>query len=349
MTTKIATLPPKETVRSLLARPAYAQRFREVLDKRAPAFMSALVALADDPKLAKCEPRSVIAAAFVAATLDLPIQRSLGFAYVVPYAGVAQFQVGWKGYVQLALRSGKYRRMAAYPVNAEALKGMDEFCEPIIEAAALDDTKPAIGYVVAWELTNGFRKTCYWSTERIDAHSRRYSQAVKARKMDSPWFTHPDAMRLKTVVSNELRKWGVLSVEMQQALVADQSSREDIDAEPIYVDGATGSDTAEHGTLNLNALQPGDVTQHQGPDTPMGHMTEPKPKMQATPNPPMPKSKGQKNKQPSLPHEPVLLPGTCSLCGHDYKAGHYDEAGNPRPCVIDKCGCGIAIENAQNA
>ena len=233
-----------QSVKEFLSLPAYKSRFGEVLGQRAPQFMASLIQLTNDPYLARCEPKSVIASAMIAAVLDFPIEKSLGFAHIVPYGGVAQFQMAAKGYVQLALRSGQYQRLNAKPVNAEAFGGYDEVGEPRINWEALDETKPTVGYVVAWRLTNGFTKIAYWPKSKVEAHAAQFSQAYKKKKMDSPWFTNFDKMALKTVVMNELRAWGVLSVQMQTAMKHDMGAQRDVEAEVEYVDGAATEDVA---------------------------------------------------------------------------------------------------------
>ncbi len=234
MSTELAQRP--QSVKEYLELPAYKARFGEVLGQRAPQFMASLVAIASQSNLARCEPRSVIASAMVAATLDLPIEKSLGFAHVVPYGDVAQFQMAAKGYVQLALRSGQYHRINAKPINKEAFGGYDEVGEPSIDWTQLDETKPTIGYVVAWKLVNGFTKIAYWPKEKVEAHAAKFSQAYKKKKMDSPWFTNFDKMAIKTVVMNELRAWGILSVQMQTALKHDMGAQKDVDSDVEYID-----------------------------------------------------------------------------------------------------------------
>ncbi len=234
------------TVKSLVAMPAYRQRFDDVLGKdRAAAFLGSLTALATEKSLAVCNPQSVLAAAFTAATLDLPIQKNLGFAWVIPYKGMGQFQMGYKGYIQLALRTGQYVRLNAFPVNAEAVAGRDEFGEFIIDTSCLDDNKPAVGFAVAWQLMNGFKKTIYWPKEKCMKHAARFSQSFKADKKDSPWFTDEQEMCLKTVTANGLKKWGPLSVQMEAAYKHDQGVQMDVDAEPEYPDGPQTPEQAQ--------------------------------------------------------------------------------------------------------
>lgn len=254
--TQLAERP--QSVKDFLALPAYKSRFGEVLGQRAPQFMASLIQLTNDPYLGRCEPKSVIASAMIAAVLDFPIEKSLGFAHIVPYGGVAQFQMAAKGYVQLALRSGQYQRLNAKPVNAEAFEGYDEVGEPRINWEMLDETKPIVGYVVAWRLTNGFTKIAYWPKAKVEAHAAQFSQAYKKKKMDSPWFTNFDKMALKTVVMNELRAWGVLSVQMQTAMKHDMGAQKDVDAEVEYIDAdatvvADGAQQAEAPPVRPNA------------------------------------------------------------------------------------------------
>lgn len=228
-----------QSVKDYLALPAYKSRFGEVLSSRAPQFMASLINLSQDRNLARCEPRSVIASAMVAAVLEFPIEKALGFCHIIAYGDVAQFQMAAKGYVQLALRSGQYQRLNAKPVNIEAIGGYDEVGEPEINWSLLDETKPAVGYVVAWKLVNGFVKRAYWSKAKVEDHASRFSQAYKKKKMDSPWFTNFDKMAIKTVLMNELRTYGPLSVQMQTAMKHDYAVHTDIDAEPQYIDNAT--------------------------------------------------------------------------------------------------------------
>ncbi len=245
--TQVAERTPT-TVKEFLALPAYKARFGEVLGQRAPQFMASLINLTQDRNLAQCEPKSVIASAMIAAVLDFPIEKSLGFAHIVPYGGVAQFQMAAKGYVQLALRSGQYQRLNAKPVNAEAFGGFDEVGEPRINWDLLDDTKPAVGYVVAWRLTNGFTKVAYWTKAKVENHASQFSQAFKKKKMDSPWFTNFDKMALKTVVMNELRSWGILSVQMQTAMRHDMGAQKDVDADVEYIDADADTQTTGEAT-----------------------------------------------------------------------------------------------------
>ncbi len=194
------------------------------------------------------EPKSIIGSAMIAACLDLPIEKSLGFAWIVPYKKgdqkLAQFQIGFRGYIQLAQRTGYYAGMNACPVNAEAFKGRDNLGEPIIDWDLLDETKPAVGYFFGFKMVNGFTKGTYWTKAKVEAHARKYSQAFRS-SYDSPWKSHFDKMALKTVISNELSDWGIMSVQFQLARKADQGVTKDIDAEVEYIDAEAPPALAE--------------------------------------------------------------------------------------------------------
>lgn len=236
------------SVKDYLAIPAYRDRFHEVMGKRANQFMAAIVASSQLPGLKDAEPRSVIAAAMVAATLDLPVNPTLGQAHLVAYADgsgqkVAQFQIGYKGLIQLALRSGQYKRLNAGPLSAGAFKGYDSVGEPAIDFGANDPTQPSAGYFCAFETLNGFIKVVYWSKAQAEAHAKRFSKAY-AKGYSTPWKSDFDSMATKTVIKAALGKWGLLSVEMQKAVVHDQGAQDDVDSDVKYVDSGTDTDAS---------------------------------------------------------------------------------------------------------
>lgn len=222
---------PEMNVKRLLDNVGYKKRFEEILGKKAAGFMSSLVNLTNsDTNLSKCEPNSVIASAVVAATLDLPIDKNLGFAWIVPYGKRAQFQMGYKGYVQLALRTGQYKNINVI----EIFKGQLKSWNPLTEELEFDfenkESDEVIGYAAFFKLINGFEKTIYWSKREVMAHAKRFSKTFK----NGPWQTDFDGMAKKTVLKNILSKWGILSIEMQKALETDQAV--------IKEDVANGSD-----------------------------------------------------------------------------------------------------------
>lgn len=207
------------TIKGLMDSPGIKKRFEEVLSKRAPQYMSSIVNLVNgDTNLKKCDQMSVIASCMVAATLDLPVDKNLGYAWVVPYGNKAQFILGYKGYVQLALRTGQYKSINVIEVHE------GELCEwnPLTEELQVDfeqkKSDAIIGYAGYFELLNGFKKSTYWTKEQITRHKNKFS------KSDFGWKKDFDAMAKKTVLRNMLSKWGILSIEMQEAYAADQGA-----------------------------------------------------------------------------------------------------------------------------
>lgn len=195
------------------------QSFKNILAENAGAFMASIIELyQSDSALQRCDPNKVILEALKAATLKLPITKALGFAYIIPYGNVPQFQLGFRGLVQLAQRSGQYRY-----INADAVyEGEKVIYDRItgmlkIEGEATSD-KP-IGYFAYFQLLNGFEKCVYWTREKVEAHAKRYSKAWS--KSDSPWHTSFDAMALKTVLKSIISKYGIMSVEFVNALSND--------------------------------------------------------------------------------------------------------------------------------
>lgn len=229
-------LTPASILRAKLSDQAISKRFEQMLGERAPHFISSLISAVSAPRspLAECEPNSIIAAAANAAAMDLPINQSLGFAWIVPYREkgrpLAQFQIGWKGIVQLALRSGLYKTINATNIYEGQLVDFNPFTGDMkFQPEAKSNT--VIGYLLYFRLLNGFEKYVYLSRENAEAHGRKYSKSY-----NFGWANNFDAMALKTVVKNGLSKWGPLSVGVSQALIADQSVKRDIDAEEEYLD-----------------------------------------------------------------------------------------------------------------
>ncbi|WP_322787781.1 recombinase RecT [Bacillus velezensis] len=212
------------TIKGLLSSPAVMGRFEEVLGKRAPQFTASILSLYNGEKmLQKAEPMSVISSAMVAATLDLPVDKNLGYAWIVPYGGKAQFQLGYKGYIQLALRTGQYKSINCIAIHEGELQKWNPLTEEIEIDFEQRTSEDVIGYAAYFELLNGFRKTVYWTKAQVEKHKKKFS------KSDFGWKNDWDAMALKTVLKAILSKWGILSVEMQKAVIEDDEERERID------------------------------------------------------------------------------------------------------------------------
>ncbi|WP_199775458.1 recombinase RecT, partial [Microbulbifer pacificus] len=147
---------------------------------------------------------------------------NLGYAWIVPYGGKAQFQLGYKGYIQLALRTGQYRNINVIEVYEGELKSFNRLTEEIELDFENRESDKVIGYTGFFELINGFRKTVYWSKEEIEKHKKKFS------KSDFGWKNDWDAMAKKTVIRNMLNKWGILSVDMQKGMVEDNRDPKEI-------------------------------------------------------------------------------------------------------------------------
>jgi len=234
-----AQLSPIAGVKNLLNSPAIKKRFDEVLGKRAPQFMTSIINLvSSDKNLQQCDPMSIISSCMVAASLDLPVDKNLGYMWVVPYKDnktgkmIAQPQMGYKGYIQLALRTAVYKAINAIPVyEGELVKW-----NPLTEELEIDFEKrksdAVIGYAGYFELVNGFRKTVYWTRDQIISHAKKYSKSF--HKETSPWQDPEkfEGMALKTVIRNMLSKWGILSVEMRMAYSQDVDTKLEYGEDP---------------------------------------------------------------------------------------------------------------------
>lgn len=240
------TLATKDDIKSLLSRDSVKKKFEELLGKKAQGFItSVLQCVSSNDLLSKADPASIYHAASVAATLDLPLNNNLGFAYIVPYnqkqkdgtyKQVAQFQMGYKGFIQLAQRSGQFKTISASPV----------YEGQIIESNPLtgykfDFTKKTsdkvIGYAGYFRLLNGFEKIVFSSVEELKSHGLKYSQTFK--KGYGLWNDNFDSMATKTVIKLLLSKFAPLSIEMQKAVVTDQAVINDEEAIDVtYADNA---------------------------------------------------------------------------------------------------------------
>lgn len=211
-----------KTVKGMLETPAFKKKFEEMLGKKAAGFISSIIAVTNSSNyLMKADPATVIGAAAQAAMLDLPINQSLGFAYIVPYKGAAQFQLGYKGYIQLAQRSGQYADIGAKTVYDGELEYENRLLDKFRFGERTSDK--VIGYLAYFRLTNGFEKMLYMTIDEAQAHAKKYSQNYKGGT-DKWGLADFNVMAEKTVLKRLLSKYGPLSIEsiqMSQALAND--------------------------------------------------------------------------------------------------------------------------------
>lgn len=196
-------------------------------------FMTAIIsAVNTNSELQKCTNSSILSGALLGESLKLSPSPQLGHYYLVPYndkekGKVAQFQLGYKGYIQLAIRSGQYKKLNALPIKEGELISFDPLNEEI-EVKLIDDEEtrekaPTIGYYAMFEYNNGFRKAIYWTKQKMEAHALRFSPGYKAKKGYTFWEKDFDTMAIKTMLRQLISKWGIMSIEMQQAYEADMA------------------------------------------------------------------------------------------------------------------------------
>lgn len=220
----------QQTLQQLMNSGAVVKKMNDVLgsEKKASSFISSVISVSQNNKLLRnAEPMSILSSAMVAATLDLPVVPTLGMAYLVPYKGVCSFQIGYKGILELAMRSGEFRNIIDEVVYDGQLVKKNKFTGEYVfdeDSIKLDDKGQAkpVGVMARFDLINGYSKTIYWSLEEIEAHAKRFSQAYRSG-YDSPWKSDFWQMAKKTVLKSLLNKYAPKSVAMQTALKFDQS------------------------------------------------------------------------------------------------------------------------------
>lgn len=250
-------------VNDMLDRDGMRKRFDELLGKRAPQFISSIVSMVNaDKNLQQAfyeSPMTVIQSSLKAAMFDLPIDQSLGYAYIVPFKNYkkdigakkmeATFILGWKGMHQLALRTGAYKTINVVDVREGELKRYNRLTEEVdidfVEDEDAREALPVIGYVGYYRLINGAEKTVYMSVKAITAHEKKFR---KGEYQGKGWRDDWDAMARKTVYRILIGKWGVMSIDYQtrdagkqlaDVIAADAQEEETIDAN-YTVDETTG-------------------------------------------------------------------------------------------------------------
>ena len=197
-------------------------------EKKALSFMTSIItAVTNNEALQKCDPQSIVSGALLGESLNLSPSPQLGHYYLVPYGNKATFQLGYKGFLQLAERTGNYRKIIAQPIKQGELISYNPLEEELKINPILDDkvreNAPTIGYYAMFEYINGFRKVIYWSREKMEHHAEKYSKGYQAKKGYTFWEKDFDSMACKTMLRQLISKWGIMSTEMQMAYQADQS------------------------------------------------------------------------------------------------------------------------------
>jgi recombination protein RecT len=243
--------------------------------KRAQRFIASISsAVAVNPGLQNCDAGTILAGALLGESLNLSPSPTLGQYYLVPFEDrknnrtVATFILGYKGYIQLAIRSGQYKKLNVVAIKKGELVDYDSVLEEIevklIAGEIKRETAPTVGYYAMFEYNNGFRKTMYWSREKMEQHALRYSKGYAAKKGYTFWEKDFDSMAVKTMLRQLISKWGIMSIEMIRAIEADDHIINQ-NGTPDYITGgdipALTSETYETVQEEVEAAeaQPGEV------------------------------------------------------------------------------------------
>ena len=228
--------------------------------KNGDRFISSIVsAVQVNPALQECTNPSILSAALLGESLKLSPSPQLGQYYMVPFKNnkkgcrEAQFQLGYKGYIQLAVRSGQYKKLNVLAIKEGELIRFDPLNEEI-EVQLMDDEEareeaPTIGYYAMFEYTNGFRKAMYWSRKKMEGHALKYSKGYAAKKGYTFWEKDFDGMAYKTMLRQLISKWGIMSIDMQNAMESDMAVIHE-DGSKDYVDTVSEDDIAAEQDLH---------------------------------------------------------------------------------------------------
>ena len=242
------------TFSAYMASPVVKQRVTDVIGgERGQSFITHIVsAVSANPQLAACEHGTIFSAALTGESLNLAPNPQLGYYYIVPYKEKdkkgniirvsATFQIGYRGLVQLALRTGQYADIDVLDVRQGEYLGRDKYTGKYLFEFIADDEerekREVIGYMAYFELLNGFKKTLYWSKSKMEKHAAEYSASYKydiiSKRKESFWSKDFDKMAFKTMLRQLLSKWGIMSTEMQVAYEKDMTAEKD--GKSYYVD-----------------------------------------------------------------------------------------------------------------
>lgn len=228
-TKAVQHVPRQDKLKDLIGSASVKEMFRNAMAEHADSFLASVVDLYNnDRTLQTCAPNEVLMEAFKAATLKLPINKQLGFAYIVPFNDrklgktVPTFQLGYKGLIQMAMRTGAYRHINGGPVFEGELVKENKLTGEI-DLSGTKLSEKVLGYFAYIETLNGFSKTIYWDINKVTNHAKKYSKAFNF----GPWQSDFDAMATKTLMRSLIGHYGIMSVEMQDAYAKDGTSLAD--------------------------------------------------------------------------------------------------------------------------
>ena len=267
------------TLKSMINDERTKNKFKELLGNKAAGFLTSLLNTTNgNAQLQEAEPQSILKAGAIAATLDLPIDPNLGFTYVVPYKrkykdnrgnwqekNEAQFQLGYKGFIQLAIRTGQYKKINVTELHEGQFESYDPITDELkynLDGKISDEVTHYIAY---FQTTNGFEKYNVMSKEEVREHAKKFSKTFL--KSSSSWQTNFDSMAKKTVLKLLLSKFGILSIEMQTAQKVDQAVIKEVEpngnVEVEYVDSPDNADDIiEEETANNDAQSDDEIVEN---------------------------------------------------------------------------------------
>lgn len=253
---------PTGRMKQLLEGPAMSGLIKSTLKDKAELFTASIIEVfGSDSYLQKFDPAAVAKECLKAATLNLPLSKALGFSWVVPYKGVPTFQIGWKGYVQLAQRTGQYKYINAGPVFEGELKKVSKLTGEVdIDGEAISDK--IIGFFAYIELTNGYSKALYWTVEKMESHALKYvPECKKAGEIKGVWASDFEAMGTKTVLSTLIRRYGIMSTEMLGVIEDERDTEERVQAE---IDGHANTEVVGFSPAEVVDMETGEVKTDEG-------------------------------------------------------------------------------------
>lgn len=222
----------KLTIAKMVHDKGFVERAQETLGDGAQQFLSSVLTLTNSNKdMASLDPIKLYNTCLMAAALKLPFNHNLGQAYIIAYKGEPQLQIGWKGFVQLAQRSGQFKTIGVTAVHENEIKGIDPLTGEVQFDFQMEKTGKVVGFMAYFRLLNGFEKNLYMTVGELEKHAGRYSQTFKAKK--GVWVDNFEAMASKTVIKLLLSKFAPLSInsDLAKAIEIDQA-----DAEGEYTD-----------------------------------------------------------------------------------------------------------------
>lgn len=283
---------PVDVLKSIMNAESVQQQFKNALGKNAGTFVVSVIDLYNgDTGLQQCQPKQVVMEALKAAVLHLPINKALGYAYVIPFKNTKKvngqwvkvyepvFQMGYKGYIQLAMRTGQYRTINADAVYEGELRKVNKLTGEIAFDGERTSDK-VVGYFCYFELLNGFSKTLYMTVEQMANHAKRYSKGLvkyddAGNKVDvtvdslvaladlpmAPdsktvgWLGNFHGMAIKTVIRNLLSKYGYLSVEMQDAISNDYEGDDATDDRGTLIQNNANAQTVDMADVDYQEVE----------------------------------------------------------------------------------------------